>query len=111
MAMVRTRREPTQPAEGWSLLLSELLLFVLLSVALIAVVGRVPHDRSDLNFLCAVLLVLHGIAFARFAQRFAAFLTRPCPHCDESFHGYPDRYPVPFRKRCAHCGSEAGPSA
>jgi hypothetical protein len=112
MAIVRTRRHPERPgAVGWSVLLSEALLFGVVSVAVFALVGRVPDGRGDLGFLCALVLVLHALAFLRWVERLQDFLALDCPRCEQNFHGYPDRYPVPFRKRCAHCGQDAHPPA
>lgn len=108
--MVRARSDVERPEAGWGVFFSETLLFGLVSVALFTLVGRVPDGRADLGFLCAIALVLHALAFVRLVDRFETFLSYECPSCQRNFHGYPDRYPVPFRKSCAHCGDPAQPS-
>jgi hypothetical protein len=111
MEVVRSRRHSPPTPNGWGVLLSEALLLVLLTVALVALVWRVPGDRTDAGFLSVLALGLYSVAFWRLVARVQRFLDVECPDCTENFHGLPDRLPVPFRSHCAHCGRPGLPPA
>ena len=104
MEIREARTEAARPEGSWGLVLSELVLIVAMSAALLALVWRVPGGRADADFLLLIIVGLYVAAFARFAMRIASFLSYTCPACAENFHGCPERLPRPFRRRCAHCG-------
>ena len=64
-----------------------------------------PGQRSDTSFFFVVILALHALGVGRFWIRAEAFLAFECPECSESFHGFPDRLPRPYRSHCAECGT------
>lgn len=68
---------------------------------------QIPDTRPDLGFVFLVAALLHASGFLRFVRRAADFIGLECPHCEQSFHGVPDRLPRPFRSRCAHCDAPA----
>lgn len=104
MEVVRSRRHSPATPNGWGVLLSEAILLTVVTIALFALVWRVPGGRADAGFLSAIAIGLYSIAFWRLVARAQRFLDADCPDCDQNFHGLPDRLPVPFRRRCAHCG-------
>lgn len=89
------------------MLISEYLLFALVTVLFLVLGMRVPDGRADLSFLVLVGMGLHAFAMLNLAERTQRFLARECGVCHQNFHGFPDRYPVPFRRRCAHCGADS----
>lgn len=106
MEIEQTREAAAGAGTSWGMLLSEGLLFALMTALLFGLAWRVPDQRGDLGFLVLSAIVLHGGAFVRWMSRVSLFLAYDCPDCSYNFHGYPDRLPVPFRRTCAHCGAE-----
>jgi len=88
---------------GWAQLLSEAAVLGIVSLLLLVVAALTPNQRSDAGFVLFLVLALHAWGVGRFWVRVEAFLAFECPACLESFHGFPDRMPRPFRRHCARC--------
>ena len=101
------RKAPLAIRVAWVQLLLEATVGLAAGVLLLRIAEVLPAHRPDGAFLLAVVLLLHASAALRFFQRASDFFELECPHCAESFHGLPDRLPLPFRTRCAHCGAPA----
>jgi len=90
---------------GWTQLLSEAAVLGAVSLLLLVVATLLPNQRSDTGFVFCLALALHAWGVGRFWIRAEAFLGFACPECSESFHGFPERIPRPYRKHCAECGA------
>jgi hypothetical protein len=101
-----TRHADLPPRLGWTQLLFEVGVLAIVSLLLLVVAARVPNQRPDAGFVFFLVLVLHAWAVGRFWIRAEAFFGFECPECEESFHGFPERLPRPYRKRCAGCGAQ-----
>ena len=80
-------------------------MLCIVSLLLLVVATLTPNQRSDVGFVFFLILALHGWGVGRFFVRIEAFLAFECPKCLESFHGFPDRIPRPYRQHCARCGA------
>jgi hypothetical protein len=88
---------------GWTQLLSEAAVLGIVSLLLLLVATLTPNQRSDAGFVFFLILALHAFGVGRFWIRAEAFLAFECRACTESFHGFPDRIPRPYRQHCAQC--------
>jgi hypothetical protein len=91
---------------GWTELLSEAAVLAVVSLILLIVATLLPEKRSDAGFVFFLVLALHALGAGRFWIRAEVFLAFECPACSESFHGFPERMPRPYRARCATCGTD-----